>query len=69
MNLFQLVLISEGFLLVMESSESLLNLETELLENLSNASSKVGRVSSSLEGSGISWSAGAEGVLFESVVS
>ena len=68
MNMFQLFLTSEGCSLVLDSSESFLNIEAELFENLANASSKVGRVSSGSEGSGIGWFAGTERVLSESVV-
>lgn len=53
MNLFQLVLTSEGFSLVLDSSESFLNLEVDFSENLANASLNVGSVSSGSEGSGI----------------
>lgn len=68
MNLFELVLTSEGFSLVLDSSESFLNIEAEISENLANASSKVGRVSSGSEGSGLGWSAWTERLLSESVV-
>lgn len=68
MNLFQLVLTSEGLSLVLDSPESFLNIEAELSENLDNASSKVGRVSSGSEGSIIGWSAGTKRFLSESVV-
>lgn len=68
MNLFQLVLTLEGFSLVLDSSESLLNIEAELSENLANASSKVGRMSSGSEGSEICCSAGTKRVLSESTM-
>lgn len=68
MNLFQLVLTSEGLSLVSNSLESFLNIEVEIYENLANASSKVGRVSSGSKGSGIGWSAGTEGVLSKLVM-
>lgn len=69
MNQFQLVLNSKGFSLVLDSSKSFLNLEVELSENLANASSKVGKVSSGSEGSGIgSEGFGTEGVFLDSVV-
>ena len=68
MNLFQLVLTSKGFSLVLDSLESFLNIQAKLSENLDNASSKVGRVSSGSKGSGFGWSAGTKGVLFELAV-
>lgn len=68
MNLFQLVLTSEGFSLVLDSSESFLNIEAEVSKNLANASLKVSKASSGSKDSGIGWSAGTERVLSESVV-
>lgn len=48
---------------MLDSSESFLNIEDKLSENLANASSKVGRVTSGSEGSRIGWSVGTERVL------
>lgn len=54
---------------MLDSSESFLNLEVELSENLANASSKVGRVRSGSEGSGMgSEGLGTEGCFLESTV-